>query len=216
MKPLLLAVMAIMSLTCAPASAQVLSDRPVIYSQTMISIVPGSTVPSPQTQSPDLQAAEDTVQQNAPADAEPAAESATADVQNMLAQQPAAPTMTLRVQVRAEQIPIDRGLLVNYPLDSEHGVLTYFADDLPRDVVAENIQKPLDMLFIRDDGIIAQIIPQVVPAYLTETISPKFRLRALLYLQAGLAEQWGIRPGFRIEHGMFRPKPLIYMAPDEE
>lgn len=209
------------------AHAQVISDRPVVYSQTMIAIVPGTTVPKTLTQSPMLQTPTASQENSAEAliaeaieeegneeDAEAETEGATEEVKQMLTEQ--ASKTKLRVQVRGNQIPIDQGMYHNYTLDENHAVLTYFADASERSIVAENIQKPLDMLFVKDDGIIAQIIPEVVPAYLSEEIEVAFALRALLYVEAGYTEKMGIQPGYRIEHGMFKPKPLIYTAPKEE
>lgn len=219
---------AVLSLSTLPATAQVISPQPVVYSQTVIAIVPGSTVPKTLGQSPLLQSPPEEAQapqevmedevaeeDSGKEDAEGEAESITQDIKDMLAEQPLAPTMTFRVQVRGDQIPMDSGLFTNYRLDTGHAVLTYFSDASPRMVIPENIQKPLDMLFVRDDGIIAQIIPEVVPAYLPEDIDVTFPLRALLYLEAGLAQTLGIQPGYRIEHGMFRPKPLVYTAPEK-
>jgi len=227
------------------ASAQVISDQPVVYSQTIISVVPGSKVPKTLGQSPKVQASAEILQEDAPeegadeatpasdVEAEPIAENtdegATQGVKDMLlneekdtseavVNQPAAIAQTreFRVQVRGAQIPIDQGLFINYKLDAGHAVLTYFPDSRPRSVVGENIQKPLDIWFIREDGVIAQIVPEVVPAYLSEPIDVTFPLRALLFTQAGLSAEFGIEPGYRIEHGMFRPKPLIYTTPENE
>ena len=174
-------------------------EQPVVYSQTIIALVPGTTVPKAISQSPALQ--------SPPEDAsEQILEDAT-----VFAQKP-----TLRVQVRNEQIPLNRGLFTSYRLDAGHGVLTYFNSAEPRRLLAENIHTPLDALFVRDDGIIAQIMPEIVMAYLPEDISVDFPLRALLFMEAGLAAEWGIQPGYRIEHGMFNPKPLIYKVEEKQ
>lgn len=226
------------------AEAQVISDQPVVYSQTVIAIVPGSKVPKTLDQSPLLQSppqeaeiaddaaaneaeegteespaaegeaedAESDVQDDAEAQAE--ASGTTESIKDMLAKQPLPPTITFRVQVRPDQIPLDSGIFTNYKLDANNAVLTYYAEASPKVIHAESVQKSLDILFVRDDGVIAQIIPEVVPAYLTEEIEVTFPLRALLYVEAGLTETLGITPGYRIEHGMFRPKPLIYTAPE--
>lgn len=178
------------------ASAQ---EQPVVYSQTVIGIVPGNIVPKAITQSPELQSP-----QQAATDT-PAENTTDAMLQQATSEQP-----KLRVQVRNNQIPLNSGLFLNYRLDAGHGVLTYFGQVKPRNLVAENIQAPLDVLFIRDDGIIAQIVPEIVMAYLPDNIGTDFPIRALLYVQAGLSAEWGIQPGHRIEHGMFNPKPLIY------
>lgn len=198
-RPAMLAALMLMaSVSAMPAPRAALAqEQPVIYSQTVIALVPGTTVPKAITQSPELQSPPE----DASADlAEQMLAEATA-----LAQKP-----TLRVQVRREQIPLDQGLFTNYRLDAGHGVLTYFNRAEPRRLLAENIHTPLDVLFIRDDGIIAQIVPEIVMAYLPEDMEVDFPVRALLFLEAGRAAEWGIRPGYRVEHGMFNPKPLIY------
>lgn len=193
-------------LLSTPATAQ--DDQPVVFSQTIIAIVPGTTVPKAITQSPSLQSP-------AAAPSEKSDEAATPELSNdanaMIEQAiQAAETPKLRVQVRNDQIPLDSGLFLSYRTDEAHGVLTYFPQAAPRPLVAENIQRPLDVLFIREDGIIAQIMPQIVLAYLPEDIRVDFPVQALLYMEAGLTAEWGIQPGYRIEHGMFKPKPLIY------
>lgn len=189
-----------------PATAQ--ESQPVVFSQTIIAIVPGTTVPKAITQSPALQTPAEAPSENA----EPSDNSAlSTDANAMLNQAIAtAEIPKLRVQVRNNQVPLDSGLFLSYRTDAGHGVLTYFSQAAPRPLVAENIQRPLDVLFIREDGIIAQIMPQIVLAHLPEDIRVDFPVQALLYMEAGLTAEWGIQPGYRIEHGMFKPKPLIY------
>ncbi|MCH2546040.1 MAG: DUF192 domain-containing protein [Alphaproteobacteria bacterium] len=213
-----------------PAYAQIIPNDSIVYSQTIIGIVPGSTVPKAVTLAPELQGNLDTegsIKQDAPDTSqdsevkdEPAetavAESALSDVKAMLTEQPVMPEIKLQVQVRGEQIPVSRGLFHTYLLDNKHGLLTYFSDAYKRPVIAENISKPLDILFIREDGVVAQIVPEVVLAYLAEDIKVEFPLKALLYIQGGLAQQWGVQPGFRIEHGMFKPKPMVYTTPTDK
>lgn len=201
----------------SPVAAQVITaDQPVVYSQTVIAIVPGSTVPKAISQSPELQSPAQEEQEE-PAEQPEEAESATADIKDSLATQAKQPArMTLRVEVRGAQIPVNSGIFPHYKLDAEHGVLTYYPEAKPRRMIAENIQKPLDVMFIGDDGIIRQIIPEVAPAFIPDDIRTGFSVRALLYMQAGQAAQWAIQPGYRIEHGLFTPKPLIYTAPEEE
>lgn len=189
-------------MSIALATPVIAQDQPVVYSQTIIGIVPGDTVPKAITQSPALQ--------TPPEDASDEPKANGESLSDQMLTQATAQKHKLRVQVRSEQIPLERGLYTNYRLDAGHGVLTYFSQATPRDLIAESIPKPLDVLFIRDDGIIAQIVPEIVLAYLPEDIPVDFPVRALLFMEAGLAAEWGVRPGYRIEHGMFNPKPLIY------
>lgn len=189
-----------------PALAQMITaEQPVVYSKTVIAIVPGSTIPKTISQAPELRGELEAAGKTEPqAPAEQNAEAA-----------PAPQRHTLQVEVRPDQIHLNSGVINNYTLNEQNGVLTYFTQAEPRRLLAENIQRPLDMLFITDDGIIVQIVPEIIPAYLPDDIGTDFPLRALLYLQAGQAAAWGIEPGFRIEHGMFNPRPMIYMAPEK-
>lgn len=204
-KSTLLAV-SFLALAGNSVQAQMISgDQPVIYTKTVIALVPAHTIPKKISQSPELQGelkAEEL--QTATEGEAPAATRQSAD------------RHTITVQVRPAQISLDSGMINNYLLDKDNAVLTYFTVAEPRSLLAENIQKPLDILFVRDDGTIVQIVPEVIPAYLPDDVGTDFPLRALLYLEAGLAESWGIEPGYRIEHGMFNPKPIIYVAPGSE
>lgn len=208
------AAMALMSLS-HPSAAQMFSgEQPVVYSKTVIALVPAHTIPKKISQSPELQG-----EVRAEELQEPTLPATEADTENGVEAAVALPKQqrhTITVQVRPSQISLDSGMINNYILDANNAVLTYFTLAEPRSLLAENIQKPLDILFVRDDGTIVQIVPEVIPAYLPDDIGTDFPLRALLYLEAGLAEKWGIEPGYRIEHGMFNPKPIIYVAPGSE
>src|SRR5687767_12691615 len=83
-----------------PAQAQMISDQPVVFSQTVIAIVPGSAVPKTLNQSPELQSQPEAAQEESTTEETKEAE---------VAQPPIAPEMKLRVQVRPEQIPLDSG-----------------------------------------------------------------------------------------------------------
>lgn len=201
------------------AQVNISTEKPLVYSKTVIGIVPSGTIPKIIRQAPELQGA---VQASQPEpETPPAAESDKSKVGDK--EKPPLPEIdqtsgkrTLTVQVRGQQIALNSGMINNYQLDDKNGVLTFFAQAEPRRVLAENIQKPVDILFINDEGMVVQIIPEVIPAYLPDDIGTDFPLRALLYIRAGAAADWGIQPGYRIEHGMFNPKPLIYMSPNTE
>lgn len=164
-------------------------EAPVVFSKTVIIIAP---------KTPTLVLKE-----------EPNPTSAGNIDQKIAALPPSAPTRKLEVSVRPHQVPLDQGLFTTYPLDQDHGVLTYFPTTEGNALTAEYIQEPLDVLFVRDDGVIAQIIPNIILTSMTDDLTADFPVRALLFIQAGLSEHWGIAPGDRIQHGMFTPKPTI-------
>ena len=88
------------------------------------------------------------------------------------------------------ELPADQGMLFDYPR--------------PRWVSMwmKNTLIPLDMLFIRTDGVIANIAQRTVPGSLA-VINSEGRARAVLELNGGTAARLGIRPGDRVRHAIF-------------
>jgi uncharacterized membrane protein (UPF0127 family) len=95
-----------------------------------------------------------------------------------------------------------RGLMFVPALPADEGML--FAYDRPQHVSMwmKNTLIPLDMLFIRSDGTIANIAQRTVPGSLA-AISSKGKVRAVLELNGGTAARLGIRPGERVRHAIF-------------
>lgn len=191
---LLLAAMAVNLSSSVAVQAQS-KGNPVVFSKTVISIVPGTTIPK-------------AVLKDATEVVTGGEEEANAPVQEEKA--------TLEMQVRGRQIPLNSGMYTKYKLNNSRGVLTYYPTAEPRSLLAENIYEPVDILFVRDDGVIAQIIPEVVLAYLREEVRVGFALRATIYVTAGLSEALKIQPGDRVQHGMFTPKPFIQTVQEPE
>lgn len=179
------------------------ADQPVIYSKTVINIIPANTAPAADT---DNTPTEETLQTEG--------EEPSAEEEKLKEAVKPVVKIPLQVEVRNAQIPVDSGMLTNYLLDREHGVITYFSAADQHTLRPELIYKQTDVLFIRDDGIIIQVVPEVMLAYLAEDITADYPIRALLFLEAGFAQRWGITPGSRIEHGMFTPRPTIQKASD--
>lgn len=172
--------------------------NPIVFSKTVISIVPGTTIPKAVLKDATQPTEEMTVEGEQESDA------------------PQEEKATLEMQVRGQQIPLNSGMYTKYKLNASRGVLTYYPTAEPRSLLAENIYEPVDILFVRDDGVIAQIIPEVVLAYLQEEVRVGFPLRATIYITAGLSKAFGIQPGDRVVHGMFTPKPFIQTVQEPE
>jgi uncharacterized membrane protein (UPF0127 family) len=62
----------------------------------------------------------------------------------------------------------------------------------------KNTNIPLDMLFISSDGIVDQVVPNTTPHSLTY-ISSKSPVIAVLEINSGLSEEYGIKAGDRIQ-----------------
>ena len=90
-----------------------------------------------------------------------------------------------------------QGLMYIRELGAREGMLFRYGGSARIAMWMKNTYVSLDMLFIRDDGSIAQIAPKTVPES-TARISSTEPVSAVLEVNAGFAERWMIEPGNRI------------------
>lgn len=95
------------------------------------------------------------------------------------------------------------GLMYRTALPADAGMLFDFKVDQPVAMWMRNTRIPLDMLFIRRDGRVANIAQRTIP-FSEATISSQGPVRAVLELNGGTAERLGIKAGDRVIHPMFR------------
>jgi uncharacterized membrane protein (UPF0127 family) len=95
------------------------------------------------------------------------------------------------------------GLMYRTTLPVDAGMLFDFKVDQPVAMWMRNTRIPLDMLFIRRDGRVANIAQRAIP-FSEATISSQGPVRAVLELNGGTAERLGIKAGDRVVHPMFR------------
>lgn len=95
------------------------------------------------------------------------------------------------------------GLMYRTSLPQDAGMLFDFKTDSPVAMWMRNTRIPLDMLFIRRDGRIANIAQRTVP-FSETSIYSSGPVRAVLELNGGTAERLGLKPGDRVVHPMFR------------
>ncbi|MDX2205087.1 MAG: DUF192 domain-containing protein [Hyphomicrobiaceae bacterium] len=96
-----------------------------------------------------------------------------------------------------------RGLMFRTSLADDQGMLFFY--DTPQDVTMwmRNTYIPLDMVFIRPDGVIHRIEARTEP--LSEAIiSSKGNVVACLELAGGAAERLGLKAGDRVRHKLFK------------
>ncbi|MGE0719759.1 MAG: DUF192 domain-containing protein, partial [Alphaproteobacteria bacterium] len=84
-------------------------------------------------------------------------------------------------------------------LAPDRGMLFVYQADAPLAMWMKNTYIPLDMLFMRADGRIINIIENVPPETLDSRPSDG-PARAALELAAGTAARLGIKPGDRVVH----------------
>lgn len=95
-----------------------------------------------------------------------------------------------------------QGLMFRESLDRDKGMLFDYGRKRRVSMWMKNTLIPLDMLFIRADGTIANIRERTIPHSL-EAISSEGRVRAVLELAGGTVDRLGIEPGDTVRHEIF-------------
>ncbi len=90
-----------------------------------------------------------------------------------------------------------KGLMHRRHLPHDHGMIFDFGGAVIARMWMKNTYIPLDMLFIRPDGRIANIARNTVP-HSTEVLSSDGKVRYVLEINGGLAAQLGISAGDQV------------------
>ena len=97
----------------------------------------------------------------------------------------------------------ERGLMFREELAEGRGMLFDFDREQDIAMWMQNTYLSLDMIFIRGDGRIHRIAENTEPLS-TRIISSGGPVRAVLEVIAGTAKKFGIAPGDRVAHRLFR------------
>lgn len=95
------------------------------------------------------------------------------------------------------------GLMYRKELPDGKGMLFDFSPEQQISMWMKNTFIPLDMIFIRADGRILRIAENTEPHSLA-IISSGGPARAVLEVIAGTAHKYGIKPGDRVAHPLFK------------
>lgn len=99
----------------------------------------------------------------------------------------------------------ETGLMYRKELPDGKGMLFDFSPEQQISMWMKNTFIPLDMIFIRADGRILRIAENTEPHSL-KIISSGGPARAVLEVIAGTAQKYGIKPGDRVAHPLFKPR----------
>lgn len=94
------------------------------------------------------------------------------------------------------------GLMFRPQMPADAGMLFDYGNERTVSMWMKNTLIPLDMLFIRGDGRIANTVERAVPGSL-QPRSSEGRVRGVLELNGGTAEKLGLKAGDRILHPSF-------------
>ena len=97
------------------------------------------------------------------------------------------------------------GLMYRKELADGKGMLFDFTPEQEISMWMKNTYISLDMIFIRGDGRILRIAESTEPMS-TKIISSRGVARAVLEVIAGTAQKYGIAPGDRVAHPLFKGK----------
>jgi len=118
----------------------------------------------------------------------------------------AAGAHTFTVEIADEPAEQARGLMFRPSLPAEAGMLFLFDPPKRANFWMENTMIPLDMLFIDDTGRVESIAERK-DTYSRRVSSSEGVVRAVLEINGGLAQEYGIVPGTRVVHEAFRTAP---------
>ncbi len=99
----------------------------------------------------------------------------------------------------------ETGLMYRKELPDGKGMLFDFSPEQQISMWMKNTFIPLDMIFIRADGRILRIAENTEPHSLA-IISSGGLAKGVLEVIAGTAQKYGIAPGDRVAHPLFKPR----------
>jgi uncharacterized membrane protein (UPF0127 family) len=113
-------------------------------------------------------------------------------------------THTIDVEITETAQEKSQGLMFRTRLAENSGMLFFY--DPPQEITMwmRNTYIPLDMVFIRADGVVHRIEARTEPLS-EDIIASRGDVVACLELAGGVAERLGLKPGDRVEHQLFRP-----------
>jgi uncharacterized membrane protein (UPF0127 family) len=96
----------------------------------------------------------------------------------------------------------ERGLMFRHRLGERRGMLFLYGRAQPVAMWMKNTYIALDMVFVRGDGTVSEIVRNTVPLSL-DTIQSDEPVKAVLEIAAGQADALGLKPGAVIRHRFF-------------
>ena len=110
------------------------------------------------------------------------------------------------VEVADEPAEWAEGLMHRTELARDAGMIFVFPEPRPASFWMKNTPLPLDMIFVADDGRVANVAERTTPFSL-ESVRSDGPVRAVVEVNAGLADEFGIEAGTPVQHPAFGAAP---------
>ena len=109
----------------------------------------------------------------------------------------------ISVEVADNDAERSTGLMFRRSIGPNEGMLFIYDHEEDISMWMKNTYIPLDMFFVKSDGVIAQIEANTEP-FSEAIIAAKAPVLAVIEMAAGSAKRLGIRPGDRVQHPAFK------------
>lgn len=106
------------------------------------------------------------------------------------------------VEIADEPRSRSRGMMYRDAVGENEGMLFLYGSPRVVSIWMKNTQIPLDVIYIKSDGVIAKIVRQAVPFSL-QSLSSETPVQGILEIGGGQAEALGIQTGDVVEHAAF-------------
>jgi uncharacterized membrane protein (UPF0127 family) len=108
------------------------------------------------------------------------------------------------IEIEVAETPQEKakGLMFRRSLSAEAGMLFPYLPPQEATMWMKNTYIPLDMVFIRADGVVHRIEANTEP-FSERVIASKGDVAGVLELKAGVAQSLGLKPGDRVLHRLF-------------
>lgn len=165
------------------------ADSPVIYTKTVITIIPASDTAKPAGKD-DGKKIEDSKESELMPSIHRVAKEFT-------------------VEVRPLAFLQQSDFIAHQPFTDKEGMMFVVDPSGPVSLKSSNLLGKVDVLFVLEDGIIEKIAPELSLRDLAEPLTSEKPIHALVFLGSGMAQSSDIKPGDRIDAAFFKTHPII-------
>lgn len=173
------------------------ADAPLVYSQAVIKIVP-----SPASIKEDAQKEAEKSKQDVN---RKAGDSRLSDLLPSLQRV----VKEFTVEIRPLSFLQQRDFIAHQPFSDREGMMTLIDPPAQAQLKSSNLLGKVDVLFVKEDGIIDKIAPDLSLPELTEPLDSDKPIHAFIFLKDGAAQAADIRPGDSVEGSVFKAPPVV-------